>query len=238
MVVYKHGLADWNEETGKPGGNQKRDEFMRLQDGSNVVRIVTQPHQYYSHKFKEPGDPGFGDKIGCSMPTHKSCPVCAQKDRPKRRWFVGVIDRKTQTYKILDISYTVYQGIQNYNNTADYGNPSNYDIDIKVNRQGGATGYYGVIAMIPRPLSDNDIKTIATIDKESIVRRCAPPTPEKVLERWNSIREKKGLPPMEMPEASVAGTEKVGLAAPHPVINLESDESDFDFSAVETADLA
>lgn len=228
MVVQKFGQTNWEENTdaGKQGANQKRDEFMRLQDGSNIVRIVTQPHQYYAHKYKEEGDTGFGDKIMCSFPAHKACPLCEKKDRPKRRWFVGMIDRKTQTYKILDIGYTVYQTIQNYNNEEEYGNPSNYDLDIKVNRQGGATGYYNVLAKIPKPLSEADLKLIEAIDKESLVRRCAPPTYEQVVARWNTIREKKGQEPVTLPAPSSIETQ----TAPTPAVDM-SPEQDFDFPA-------
>lgn len=230
MIVQKYGLSNWDEEikTGRPSNSsQKRDEFMRLQDGSNVVRIVTAPHQYYAHKFKEENDPGFGDKIMCSTPAHKACPVCDRKDRPKRRWLVGVIDRKTQTYKILDISYTVYQAIQNYTKEDEYGSPSNYDIDIKVNRQGGATGYYGVVAKIPKPLSADDVKLIETIDKESLTRRCLPPTPEQVVARWNIIREKKGQP-------AVSFTPAVIMNVPQNFSPVDMAEEDLDFPAVDS----
>ena len=118
MSNQKFGTTTWDEETGNKRGQQgdkKRDVFMRLGDGSNPVRVITKPHLYLSHKYKEEGDAGYGDKIMCSAPLHKSCPLCDRKDRAKKRWFVGVIDRKTNTYKILDISVTIYDQLKTLN---------------------------------------------------------------------------------------------------------------------------
>ena len=44
MAEFKHGeLQDWNEAEVKGGGN----DFMKLQEGDNVVRIFTSPYQFH-----------------------------------------------------------------------------------------------------------------------------------------------------------------------------------------------
>ena len=57
-MVENFGLVTWDQVEFKTRGtdNQKRDEFLRLQNGSNTVRLVTKPYQYSFHKWKEEGD--------------------------------------------------------------------------------------------------------------------------------------------------------------------------------------
>ena len=186
----KFGLVSWDEDV-NTGANQnrKRDEYMRLQGGSNRLRLVTKPFQYWVHKWKEEGMQGFGEKVYCSM-FHGACLCCAADDKPKRRWFAGVIDRKTGTYKILDMGVAVYQKIQNYSRDEDWGDPGQYDIDVVVDKNGGATGYYNVIAKPKQPMSDEDVKLKQNVDLEELKRRCLPPTPEGVEKRLAGIRSK------------------------------------------------
>lgn len=193
--VAKFGLTSWDEvELKQPTNFQKsKDLYMRLENGNNIVRCVTRPHQYLVHNFKEEGDTGFGDKIMCSS-FHKDapCPVCATGDKPKRRWLVGVIDRKTQTYKILDMSVSVFKAIQELSRDDDYGNPEKYDIDIKVDKQGGATGYYTVIPKPPKALTAADIDTKnSKANLDDLMAKCTPPTPAKAQERLDAVRAKK-----------------------------------------------
>jgi hypothetical protein len=101
---------------------------------------------------------------------------------------LGVISRKTGTYKILDISYAVFSQIRKYaRNTARWGDPTKYDVDIVVDKNGGPTGYYSVQAVSKEPLSaaDNAIKD--GVDLDELKRRVTPPTPEQVLKRLEYI---------------------------------------------------
>lgn len=227
--TVKYGLTSWDEVELKQGNSFQRggsDVYMRLDSGSNVVRCVTKPHQYLVHSYKEEGDPGFGDKVYCSS-FHKSCLLCEEGNKPKRRWFVGVIDRKTQTYKILDMSVTVFKTIQDLSRDEDYGNPEKYDIDIKVDKQGGATGYYNVIPKPAKPMTTNDLELKNKIDPEELIRKCTPPTPEKVAERLEAIRAKKtGKAPVK--------TAVKGRVAPVAPVDMHgSTEDDFVFQAVD-----
>ena len=205
----KFGLVSWDEDV-NVGGNQnrKKDEYMRLQSGSNRLRLVTKPFQYWVHKWKEEGMQGFGEKVYCSK-FHGSCACCdteAQENdggrtKPKRRWFTGVIDRKTGTYKILDMGVAIYQSVQDLSRDEDWGDPSQYDIDVKVNKNGGATGYYKCHPKPKTPMSDDDIKIKQGVDKEALKRKCLPPTPEGVDKRLAGIRAKiRGKVAPEAPE--------------------------------------
>lgn len=234
MSNQKFGTSTWDEETGgKRGaqganGDKKRDAFMRLNDGNNLVRVVTKPHLYLSHKYKEEGDPGFGDKIMCSAPLHKSCVLCDRKDRAKKRWFVGVIDRKTSQYKILDISVLVYDQLKTLNRSEKWGDPSRYDIDIVVNKTAAPANYYSVVPDPPTPLSKEDLELIKkSVNEEELDKKCTPPTPDWVLSKVNTLRAGRG-------QAALAASSAAPVKAPTngaAVVDM-SDDEDVTFPAV------
>jgi hypothetical protein len=148
---------------------------------------VTAPFQYLVHKYKKDGDPGFGQKVGCSA-LHGSCQLCALGDKAKPRWFYGVISRKTGTYKVLDISFAVFSQIRKLaRNTARWGEPTKYDIDVVVDKNGGATGYYSVQPISKEPLSAADQQIKDDADLDDLKRRCTPPTVEQMQRRIDKI---------------------------------------------------
>src|ERR1700722_2335640 len=99
----KHGQVSWDDDNGgnkSEGRVSNKDLFLRLEDGNNVIRIVTPPFQYLTHKgVKKVGDPGFGRKVSCSM-VHGSCVLCEAGLRASPRFFLGVLHRKSNTYKV------------------------------------------------------------------------------------------------------------------------------------------
>jgi len=197
MSEVKFGMTAWDDLPETNFGNFTKDVYMKLDSGSNVVRCVTRPYQYHVHNFKEEGDTGFGEKIWCSKPAHGKCPICDLNDpnnKAKLRWYVGIIDRKTQTYKLLDIGRSIYDFILGLTRDESYGDPMKYDIDIKVNKKGGAVGYYMVIPKPPMPLSVDDVKIKEAVDTDNLQRKCTPPLPEKVAEKMEAARAKKGRP--------------------------------------------
>jgi hypothetical protein len=183
------GEISWNDDVfaGDKKQTNSKDLFIRLDEGSNEMRIVTQPFQYLVHKYKKEDDKGFGQKVHCSM-MHGSCPLCATGDKAKARWLLGVISRKTGTYKILDISFAVFGQIRKYARATRWGDPTKYDIDIIVDKNGGATGYYSVQAIPKEPLSAEDQKVRDTqVDLDDLKRRVTPPSAEVVQKRIDKI---------------------------------------------------
>ena len=191
-MTVQFGEINWSDDVF--GGEKKntKDLFLRLDEGSNEMRLITQPFQYLVHKYKKEGDQGYGQKISCSM-IHGSCPLCAAGDKAKPRWLIGVISRKTGTYKLLDISYAVFSQIRKYaRNTQRWGDPTKYDIDIVVDKNGGATGYYAVQPIPKEPLSAADQQIKDAIDFDDLKRRVSPPTPEYVQKRIDKINGADG----------------------------------------------
>ena len=223
------GEVSWNDDV-FAGENKKqtnsKDLFLRLDEGTNEMRIITQPFQYLVHKFKKEGDSGFGQKVSCSM-IHGSCPICAlggPDNKAKPRWLLGVISRKTGTYKILDISFAVFGQIRKYaRNTARFGDPTKYDINIEVDKNGGATGYYSVQALNKEALSGDDQKIRDTqVDLDDLKRRVTPPQPDVVQRRVDKING------VAVNGAAPAGNGKTATTKPAvtaaPAVTMMDDE--------------
>lgn len=230
------GEVSWSDDVfggDKKNANNNKDLFLRLDEGSNEMRIVTQPFQYLVHKIKkDPNNPkDFGQKVSCSA-AHGNCPACESGDKAKPRWLLGVISRKTGTYKILDISFAVFSQIRKYaRNTARWGDPTKYDIDIVVDKNGSPMSYYSVQAISKEPLSaaDQVIKDAADID--DLKRRVTPLTPDQVQKRMNKIL---GLAD-DAPVATGAPAKKAAVKT--PAVSMTDDEElgnsfpDYDQSA-------
>jgi hypothetical protein len=198
MSDTNYGAVTWDEDV-EVGAPRSNDTFMRLVNGPNIVRMITPPFQYWSHKWKPEGAKGFGEKVYCSK-FHGSCPLCdgevlaenGKVSKPKRRWFVGIIDRATNTYKVLDMGVGIYQKVREHSRDEDWGDPTGYDFNIIVNKQGGATNYYNVLAKPKKPLSDSDIEIKQNVKLEGLKRKCTPPSPEAVQKRIDNIIAKLG----------------------------------------------
>lgn len=218
MATY--GEVSWNDETNnsrqKQGSN--RDSWLRLEKGDNKIRLVTTPFQYLMHKYKAEGDKGFGQKVMCSA-VHGNCPLCQLGDKPKRRWFLGVIDRKTKTYKVLDIGYGVFVGIQTLVKDSDWGNPLGYDINIKCNPLNPPAQYYIVTPCNKEAMSSEDQALKDSADLEELKRKVTPPTPDLVQKRLDKLN---GVTSTE-PAKTASKEEK---PAPSKV-DLSADDDDF-----------
>ena len=227
VTAQVFGEVNWGDpdtQDGKKFANNK-DLFLRLDEGSNEVRLLTQPFQYLVHMFKKEGDTvGFGQKILCSA-LNGSCPLCALGDEAKPRWLLGVISRKTGTYKILDISRSVLTAIKKYNKNPRFGDPTKYDINIEVDKNGGATGYYSVQGLQKEPLSAADQVIKDGIDFDDLKRRVTPPTPDfvqKKMDKINGVTTSTIVTP-----ATVTGKTAAAVVAPKaaiPTVSMSDDE--------------
>lgn len=221
------GEVSWNDDVfageGKKQTNSK-DLFLRLDEGSNEMRIVTQPFQYLVHKYKKEGDSGFGQKVSCSA-IHGSCPLCALGDKAKPRWLLGVISRKNgnNAYKILDISFAVFGQIRKYaRNVARFGDPTKYDINIEVDKNGSPTTYYTVQALNKEALSADDQKIRDNdVDMDDLKRRVTPPQPEIVQKRIDKINGVVSADATPGKKTTKVATPKVAVT---PAVSMTDDE--------------
>lgn len=224
------GEVNWTDDFG--GSDKKivnnKDTWLRLDVGNNVVRLVTAPHQYLVHKgVKAEGDKGFGQKVSCSK-VHGSCPLCELDHKAGLRWLLGVIDRKTSTYKILDVSWQVFSQIKKLaNETEAWGDPSKYDLNIIVDKNGGPTGYYSVQPRPHKPLSAEDQNLRDNADLEDLKRRVTPLTPELAQKRLDKVLNGGTLaaaPAAPSKPGKAPATKAASKSKAAPVVDMEAEE--------------
>jgi hypothetical protein len=119
------------------------------------------------------------------------------------------------------MSISVFKSIQELVRDEDWGDPTQYDIDIKVDKNGGPSGYYAVVPKSKKPLSAGDLEIKQQVDLEDLKRRCTPPTPEQVEERIKVIDSKSPNGPANGSSTSVQS---------------DDDDDDVDFPAVDGSD--
>lgn len=234
MSTAKYGATSWDDvEISVNRNANKKDVFLSLENGANIVRILTKPYEFLVHQYKtNPKDPGFGQKVMSSI-HHGSDPLVDRGMRPKRKWLVGVIDRKTSSYRILEIGPGIFKFLQNLVRDEDWGDPSSvnngYDVNIQKDKDAAPNDYYSVIAKPKKPLSAADLELREQVDLEDLERRCKPPTPEQVLQRVMEIDAKS-------PNGPPGAAEKVQAdepVTPRPRAAVSSDEGDFDFPSAD-----
>lgn len=185
-----HGEISWEDDIGSDRKSKEvnKDLWLRLKEGSNVVRLLTRPFQYSTHKgVKKDGEKGFGRKLSCSI-THGSCPLCDAGLKAGSRWYLGVLDRETGNYKILDVSYQVFSQIRKLaRKTEVWGDPTKYDIDIVVDKNGGPTGYYSVQPIPHKPLTPQEQTIRDKVNVEELKERVQPLKPELVQKILDKI---------------------------------------------------
>jgi hypothetical protein len=123
------------------------------------------------------------------------------------------------------MSVSVFKSVQELARDEDWLDPSQYDINIKVDQNGGPNGYYTVIPKSKKPLSAGDLEIKQQVDLEDLKRRCTPPTPEQVEERIKAIDAK-----------SVNGLASGNKPGNKPVVNTQDDDEEIDFPSVDGSD--
>lgn len=215
------GLVEWDSVEFKNNARQSggKDEFIYLTEGDNEVRLLTKAYQYSLHRFKDEGEGGIGKRIKCAVSEENDeCVLCdgskelnVKPQEPKERWYVGIIDREHEMYKIMDISQLIFKQLQKYNRNDKIGSPLNFDINIVVDKEGGPAGYYTLQKYDKEPLSAHDVELKKKVDTERLLRLCNPLPPEKVVEAIKRHRADSGYQP---PKVAV---QQPVQAAPQPV---------------------
>lgn len=226
-MTIKFGEVSWDEIPDNNGEKKtnSNDLFLRLDSGDNEVRLVTQPFQYQVHKYQKSDGTGFAQKVPCSVSA--DCPMCMKGDEAKPRWLLGVISRKTQTFKILDIAKGVLDDIKGFSRNPKIGSPDKFDINIVVDKDGGPTGYYKVQNYSKEPLSAADQVIKDSVDFEDLKRRSSPPTADIVqrrMDRIDGIVSKHGQGGKPAPATKPAPKATPAPVVQAPVAQVQGDE--------------
>jgi hypothetical protein len=175
MAEITYGQLNSWDDGNVSGGN----DFMRLEVGSNKVRVFTNPYQFIVHWVKDSS--GASRKIKCAV---ENCPLCKKGVKTQYRWFLGVIDRKTELPMILEISSQIYSGIKGYVSNPEWGDVRMYDIDV----QRGVPQTNPLYTIQPSPnkraLNESE-KELAKnfLERVDISKFTQPSTPEEVDEK-------------------------------------------------------
>jgi hypothetical protein len=173
------GEIDWNEaDLPSPKGGGKND-FLRLKEGENVVRIMGNPVQSYIHWVTLPD--GAQRKI--VSPANSPALIKKLEEAGFRRqpnWILKVLDRSDDQFKLLEIGNQIYKGIQTLFNNPKWGKVTGYDISI--NR--GPKGQQPLYSVTPNPKesleSNFKQKFIDFNDRVNIDKLIAPMPAEEV----------------------------------------------------------
>lgn len=178
-------------------------DFMDLVEGENPIRLLTSPYQFYVHWCNDVS--GARRKIRCSL---DGCPLCQQGEKAVARWYVNVINRKTERCAVVEIGPQIFKQILGLAKKKKWGDPRAYDINIERQPKGSQPLY--VVSPEPKePLSDEEVNMVKEFNaKTDLNKMTEVPTPDQV-------REKMGMSPEEAKE-SVDNS-------------FDSDEEDFDF---------
>lgn len=181
MNTVKYGeLTSWDDADTNSGAN----DFMNLKEGDNVVRVVTNPYQFFVSWVKDQS--GVNRKIRSAI---ENCPLVKAGYTPKPRWYVGVLDRSSGLPKILEIPSTVFNAIKNYVNDPDWGDVRQYDLNIKRGPKGTPPAQlYSVMPKRPKPLTSEEKALLAAFqERVDINKFVKPPTPEEVAEKLGVV---------------------------------------------------
>lgn len=176
---YKYGeIEDWGDVDVKTGS-----DYMKLNEGDNVVRIVTKPYQFQVCWLKDTS--GVSRKVRSAL--SKDCPLVKRGEKLQKRWYVGVIERRSNACRILEVSSQIMAGVKNHADDQDWGDPRGYDINIK-RAAPGSQPLYSVLAKPKKPLTDEEKTKVENFLKATDFQKMVkPPTPEEVAERLAAI---------------------------------------------------
>ena len=213
MSQVKYGeLTSWEDaEVSTPN------DFMNLKEGNNVVRVTTNPYQFFVAWVKDAT--GANRKIRSAL---ENCPLVKAGHKLQTRWYIGVLDRTTSQPKVLEISSQVFTAIKNYVSDPDWGDITQYDINIKRGPK-GSQPLYTVLPKKPRPLEAEEKEAIARFsERVDISKFTQPPTPEEVAQKLGVVSTNDEA---DSPPRVAVGQTTIPAAGTKPALTDE----DFDF---------
>lgn len=215
--------------------------FMRLQQGINNLRIITDVGVYYHVRWKGPKSTRkFGDRIRTAYPTYDAeCPIKNIMGlEPKERYMVIVIDRSDNELKVLDMGQLTHEQINTNlevkNSIRKDGTkitPRDFDISIKFDPKSDTpNGFYSVVVHDSIPMSTEDFDLINDIGGQEVLdkilnRQILCPKPETVRKRLEDLGWDG--------EAVKKKSDKVENTNSKSVLS-EPEEEDYSFNRVST----
>jgi hypothetical protein len=179
MSEIKFGEVDWN--SGDAGNSGSKTNFLRLQQGDNVVRVMGNPVQSYVHWLELPD--GSKRKINSPVDSPELVERLEEAGfKRKPSWIVKVLDRKENEFKLLEIGSQIFNGIRGLVNNKKWGKVTQYDITINRGPK-GSQPLYNVTPDPKEPIpSELKEKFMAFNDSLNIDRMISPSDPKYVCD--------------------------------------------------------
>jgi hypothetical protein len=160
------------------GGNSQQQSgsiFMKLEDGSNHVRLVGNPYKFMQHyKPVSARCPGEG------------CPICDGGEKSKVRYVVNVLDRKDgNKLKVLELGTQVVNQIASIAQELEINPGHKNSVDFIIKREGkGLNTKYTVIPKDKKQFTEEEAELIKKnmYDLEEIKK---PESSESISKRMN-----------------------------------------------------
>lgn len=184
MSSMVFGEVDWNSaDSGTTKSN-----FMRLEEGENLVRVMGNPVQFYIHWVVTPD----GSRRKLNSPVDNPDLVRRLEDsgfKRQARWLVKVLDRTDDEFRVLEVGPQIYNGIKSLYNNSRWGKVTQYDLSINKGPK-GTQPLYGVTPNPKEPLSaDFKSKFVEFNDRVDVERVITPSTASEVCEvmGWSEV---------------------------------------------------
>lgn len=202
-------LDDWGDAD--LGGN----DFMNLEEGSNIVRLLGSPYQFYIHWTKD--ETGANRKVRCAL---DGCPLCQRGERASARWYVPVINRKNGRCSILELGPQIFKQILGLSKKDKWGNPKKYDVDIERQPKGSQPLY--IVSPEPKEnLTESEVAMAKEfVSRIELAKMVEAPSVEE-------LKEKLGMAVPKAAAASKVDNDFEDLE--ETSVESSDDDDDFDF---------
>lgn len=177
MSSMVFGEVDWNSaDSGTTKSN-----FMRLEEGENLVRVMGNPVQFYIHWVVTPD----GSRRKVNSPVDSPELIRRLEDsgfKRQARWLVKVLDRTDDEFRVLEVGPQIYNGIKSLYNNSRWGKVTQYDLSINKGPK-GTQPLYGVTPN-PKEALSGDFKTkfVEFNDRVDVDKVITPATAAEVCE--------------------------------------------------------
>ena len=89
--------------------------------------------------------------------------------------------------KSSNVKYGIFSAIKSLALDEDWGDPTKYDLNIKVDKNAPPTGYYTVIPQTKKPLTAVEQKLQDEMDLDALTKRCQPPAEEGAMRYFQKL---------------------------------------------------
>jgi len=202
MAKVKYGeLSSWGD-----ADVSMVNDFMKLEEGINKVRIFTNPFQFVVHWVEDAS--GQNRKIKCAI---ENCPLCRKGVKAQTRWYIGVLDYKSGQPKILEVGSQIFNSIHSYATDEEWGE--------KITKPWGEIFAYD-IAIMRGPKGTNPLYSVQPSPKMKDIKPEETAFIEEFLERVDISKFTEPLAPEDIEEKLGITEEKPRVSVGNKTVDL------------------